>query len=347
MVSCQRSEQKPEMTEEVYFPTNSEWEKIDKSTIGIDDKELKELNAFLVDNNTRAFLILKNGRIVVEEYFGQDLLKSKNFDKNSQWYWASAGKGLTAYTVGLAQEKGFLNINDITSKYLGENWTSLSKSKEDLITIKHQLSMTSGLDSNVPDSHCFAPECLKYKADAGSRWDYHNGPYTLLDKVIASAIRQNFEDFFEANLKNKIGMDGFWRYVDNDHVYFSTPRSFARFGVMMLNNGDWDGKQIMNDKTYFNEMVETSQNRNQAYGYLWWLNGKETGMVPTLQQVFKQSITPNAPKEMYAAMGKNGQLLNIVPSQKLILVRMGDAPGDQIGLTFQQDLWTLLSKMMN
>jgi CubicO group peptidase (beta-lactamase class C family) len=314
----------------------------------ITNEEQKQLRSFLESTNTRAFLLLKDGKIVLEEYFGKDLLTGQNFNKDSYWYWASAGKTLTAFTVGLAQEQGFLDLNQKTSDFLGVGWTAMPKEKEDLVTVKHQLTMTSGMDLELPDPFCFEPQCLQYKADAGTRWDYHNGPYTLLDNVIANATKQNFDTYFNQNLRDKIGMDGFWRYVNNNHVYFSTARSMARFGILMMNNGDWDGEEIMTDKSYFNSMINTSQNLNEAYGYLWWLNGKDTGMVPGVQIVFKRWITPNAPKDMFAAMGKNGQQLNIVPSRNLIVVRMGDSPdASQTGIQFQDDMWAELNKILD
>lgn len=78
-------------------------------------------------------------------------------------------------TIGIAQQEGFLNINDKTSDYLGLHWTALNQDKEALITIKNQLSMTTGLnDANFTSTN---PINLTYLADAGTRWVYHNGPY--------------------------------------------------------------------------------------------------------------------------------------------------------------------------
>lgn len=345
--SCQEVASPSEISES-YFPENGEWETLSPKELDITETERQQLRTFLKNSNTRAFLLLKDGKIVLEEYFGKDLVTGKDFDKNSYWYWASAGKTLTAFTVGLAQEQGYLNINQKTSDFLGEGWTSMSKQQEDKVTIWHQLTMTSGMDIEVNDPFCFEPQCLQYKADAGTRWDYHNGPYTLLDKVIESAVGGSFEDYFNTELRDKTGMDGFWRYVDNYHLYFSTARSMARFGVLMMNNGDWNGKSIMTDKNYLHDMINTSQNLNRAYGYLWWLNGKDSGMVPGVQFVFKRWITPNAPADMYAAMGKYGQQLNMVPSRNLIVVRMGESPdASETGLQFQDDMWAELNKIIN
>ncbi len=329
-----------------YFPETDTWETLSLSQAGFDDSKVENLKKVLQNNNTRAFLLLKDGKIVIEEYFNKDLL-GKDFNQNSTWYWASAGKTLTATTVGIAQENGKLDINETTQKYLGKDFTSLTNEKESLITIRHQLTMTSGLDMEVHDSHCFEPQCLQYKADAGTRWDYHNGSYTLLHEVITNATGTKFEDYFNQNLRDKIGMDGFWQFVQNDHVYFSKPRSMARFGQLILNKGEWNGETIIKDKKYLNDMLNTSQNLNQAYGYLWWLNGKSSGMVPGVQVVFKQSITPSAPAEMVAAMGKNGQLINIIPSKKIVMIRMGEtAETGQIGFEVQREIWDVLSQVV-
>jgi CubicO group peptidase (beta-lactamase class C family) len=87
--------------------------------------------------------------------------------------------------VGIAHQEGLLNINDKSSKFLGNGWTSIPQAKEDLITIKNQLTMTTGLDDNVqPDNDCTSPACLQYKADAGNRCI--NAVY-FVDKVVEAA----------------------------------------------------------------------------------------------------------------------------------------------------------------
>ena len=345
-LSCQKPKKGP-VDGDIIILENGEWGTLPPRELGIAESEIESLKGFLAKNNTRAFLLLKDGKIVLEEYFGKDILSGKPFDANSYWYWASAGKSLTSLTVGLAQERGFLDISQKTSDFLGEGWTSAPREKEALITVKHQLTMTSGLDASQ-NADCWDPGCLKYRADAGTRWDYHNAPYTLLDKVVANATKQSFDDFFNANLRDKIGMDGFWQYVDDNHVYFSTARSMARYGLLMLNNGEWQGETVISDKAFLHDMIHTSQNLNESYGYLWWLNGQNSAMVPGLPIKFNRWITPNAPKDMYAAMGKNGQQLNIVPSKNLVVVRMGEAPDDgQLGLQFQDDLWGVLGKIID
>jgi CubicO group peptidase (beta-lactamase class C family) len=333
----------------LYFPPDagSEWKTISMDSLGWNKAALPDLLDLLEEGGTRAFMVLKDGKIVVEEYWGNDLI-GLPFDKNSTWYWASAGKTLTSFLVGKAQENGLLDINESSSAYLGEGWTTLSQEQEEKIKIIHQLTMTSGLDDSGLQSDCTDPDCLKYKTDPGERWSYHNAPYTLLDGVISGASNQNFDDFFEQNLKDPIGMSGFWSYLDYNHVYFSDARSMARFGLLILNNGDWKENMIMADKSFLENSINSSQDINPSYGYLWWLNGKSKVMFPGLQVPFNRDLTPSAPDDMYAAMGKNGQLLNIVPSQNLIMIRMGDNPNNAlVPVNFQSDIWDLLNIVLN
>ena len=95
-------------------------------------------------------------------------------------------------------------------------------------------------------------------------------------------------------------------------------------------------------------MTHSSQNLNESYGYLTWLNGQSSFMLPQTQFVFPGSINPDAPSDMYAAMGKNGQVLNVVPSDNLIWIRMGDAPGGSgglIGPVFNNNVWQHINEL--
>jgi CubicO group peptidase (beta-lactamase class C family) len=207
--------------------------------------------------------------------------------------------------------------------------------------------MTSGLDDGVTDPFCTLASCLVFKAPAGTRWAYHNAPYTLLDQVVARATGQTFSSYFNTNLRDRIGMDGTWIKQDYNNVYYSTPRSMARFGLLALNQFVWNSTPIVNDPAYCTAMVNTSQDLNKSYGYLWWLNGKGSVMFPGLQTVFPLNLAANAPADMFAAMGKNGQLINVVPSQGLVLVRMGDNPDNAlVPVAFQNEMWARLKDVL-
>lgn len=332
----------PIAEENLYFPPKQStlWETNSPTALGWDTNKETAIKTYLENQNTKAFIILKNGKIINEWYFN-------GFDKNQTWYWASAGKTLTAFTLGQALDKGVLSLSDATSKHLGGGWTSLSPAQEVKITLKHQLSMTTGLDAT--EFTCVTPNCLNYTAEAGTRWAYHNGPYTLLQKVIANATEIEYGTFFTTELKNKIGMDGFWLATeDANNIYFSTARSMARFGLLILNNGKWDTEELLTNKSYFNAMTTTSQPWNLAYGYLWWLNGKENYMLPGNETLYQGSLIPTAPDDLIAALGKNDQKIYVVPSQNLVVIRLGEAANaENFTLsTFDTDIWKLLSEYM-
>jgi CubicO group peptidase (beta-lactamase class C family) len=111
--------------------------------------------------------------------------------------------------------------------------------------------------------------------------------------------------------------------------------------LLIQGNGAWNGTQLINS-TYFNEMVNTSQDLNKSYGYLWWLNGKPSFMVPTSQIVFPGSYAPDAPADMFAGLGKNSQIMSIAPSRGLVVIRMGDVPSSPdsgVPFLFCNQIW--------
>lgn len=330
---------------ELYFPPigNESWERTDPATLGWDTGKIPELLQLLEAGNSRAFIVLKDGKIVLEHYWGKDLLSIQDFDATKNWYWASAAKTLKAFTVGQAEEQGLLNISDKTSDYLGEGWTSMPSDKESKITIWNQLTMTSGLETLVLGPGTLTPEKLRYKADAGERWAYHNPPYTLLTQVMEAATSSSYNDYFDSNLKDKIGMDGFWIWSNDNHLYLSTPRAMARFGNLILNKGKWEDDQLLN-VNFVDQMITTSQDINLSYGYLWWLNGKASHMLPGFQIVFPGSPTPSAPADMFSAIGADGQYLCVVPSLNLVVVRMGENPDNSVvPVAFLEEIWTKLN----
>lgn len=326
----------------LYFPplTGNAWDTVEPESLGWCEEEIPGLLDYLQEKNSRAFIVLKDGKIAIEKYFG-------TFTRDSSWYWASAGKSLTAFLTGLALQDGKLSLDDPSSRYLGKGWTSCSETNENKISIRHQLTMTTGLDDRSQDPDCTDPGCLKCLADPGTRWAYHNAPYTLLDGVLEGATGQNLNLFVNTRLSRNTGINGLYLKLGYNNVFFSKPRSMARFGLLMLNRGNWDGNQILKNEAYYQQMITSSQDLNKSYGYLWWLNGKESFMVPGVQFVFKGAMVPNAPADMYSALGKNGQILNIVPSQRLIVVRMGDDPGTgAVPVTLVDTLWQRLNKVL-
>jgi CubicO group peptidase (beta-lactamase class C family) len=323
----------PTPIETHYFPpqTGDVWETKSIADLGWKQTAVQPLLDYLALKNSKGFIILVNGRIVLEKYFN-------GHSASTPWYWASAGKTLTTTITGIAQHEGLININNKVSDYIGTGWTSMPLVKENLITNKHLLTMTSGIE-DITNGDDVTPAKLTYKADAGTRWAYHN-VYVKLQDVIAKASGQTWTNYFNTKLRDKIGMTGNWIQIDNNSVYRSTTRSMARFGLLMLNKGKWDNTTILNE-TFFNDATNTSQNINLSYGYLWWLNGKSSYKLPQSQFKFNGSIVPSGPNDMFMALGKNDQKIYVIPSKKMVVIRMGEAADDvNLALSdFDETLW--------
>lgn len=331
--------------EQMYFPPNdgsTTWTTKSIADLGWNQSAVQPLLDYLQLKNSKSFMILVNGRIVMENYFN-------GHASTTLWKWNSAGKTLTSTVTGIAEQEGFINTNNKVSDYIGTGWTSAPLAKENLITCKNLLSMNSGLDDTLGDD--VSPSNLQYITDAGNRWAYHN-VYVKLQDVVEQATGQSWNNYFNTKLRDKIGMSpsGLWYTATGANfglkIYFSNTRSMARFGLLALNNGKWNGTQIVNS-AFLNQATSTSQNINLSYGYLWWLNGKTSYHLPQTQFQFNGNLIATAPNDMYCALGKDDQKIYVIPSKKMVVIRMGDAAdSENLALSnFDETLWTKISAL--
>ena len=116
--------------------TGDTWATVDPLELGWCPERIDTLVHFAEANNSKSLIILKDGRIALERYFG-------NYTRESVWYWASAGKRLAAFLVGAAQEDEYLGIQDSTAVYQGRGWTSCTPEEENRIRVIHQVTMTT------------------------------------------------------------------------------------------------------------------------------------------------------------------------------------------------------------
>jgi CubicO group peptidase (beta-lactamase class C family) len=111
----------------------------------------------------------------------------------------------------------------------------------------------------------------------------------------------------------------------NNLGFTTTARDLARFGLLMLARGNWDGKNVLADKDFLRAATSPSQKLNPSYGYLWWLNGgpfllRGAGTRKTGR------LLPAGPRDMFAAQGKLNRRLYVLPGQQLVITRLGDQP---------------------
>lgn len=347
IVGCSKSSDDQQQTskeQDLYFPPlhSEEWKTSTIEELGWDSGSELALYNFLESNQTDAFILLKDGKIVIEQYF-------RDFTANKNHSWNSAAKTLTAFTVGIAQKEGLLSLEKTSSDYLGIGWSSLEPEQEEMITVKNHLSMTTGLDYTVENNFCTDKECLLYKNDPNTFWYYHNATYTLLDNIISAAVNKDFKDYFNNKVRDKIGMQGSWIKTGYLNLFFSNARSMARFGLLNLNKGIWNDTKILDDPAYFEAMTTISQNLNKSYGYLWWLNGKSSYKLPGTEDLYTGKLIPDAPDDLIAGLGAFDQKLYVVPSKGLVIVRLGDSANEEeLGPTsFDTELWQKINDVIN
>ncbi|MBI2760616.1 MAG: serine hydrolase [Chloroflexi bacterium] len=318
-----------------YFPpvAGDEWETVTPADAGWDAGRLEEALTFAAERNSTAMVIVWGGRIMAERYW-------RDWDLHRAAAIASCQKSITSVLAGIAQEDGALRIGDRVTDYLGAGWCDAPPEAENRITVRHLLTMTSGLNDR-----------LRYIADAGSTWYYNTPAYYRTKAVIEKAAGMSMNDYTRAKLWSRIGMqDSLW-FGDllgptPAQQYRASARDMARFGLMILAGGSWAGQDIIADKTYLADALSTSQDRNPAYGYLWWLNGKERFLLPgPASRGGDGSFIPDAPADMVCALGAGDKKIYVVPSLNLVVARHGDAAGmdrTEAVSSFDNQLWQKL-----
>ena len=310
-----------------------------------------ELFEYLIQNNTSSFLVSEKGEILLEEEFEvqkklepQSLmffnLLRHGFVKNrSQEDVASIQKSFVSILIGIAQQKGLLDINKAVTSYIGK-WTLLTQEKENLITIRNLLTMTSGLDVD-----------FKYDAQPGSKWSYNSRAYSqlvyVLEKISGLQINELSSQwlFDELEMKEtfwkerKKGLTGFPK-DSAKYGLVTTAKDLLKFGEFILNGGEVGTSHVISDIDFFDDTFLKSQNMNEAYGYLWWLNNSKTHMTWE-KNISSGNLFSKAPEETILALGAGGRVLAIVPSEEMVLVRLGSFPNDP---NFYNNLWEYIQR---
>jgi CubicO group peptidase (beta-lactamase class C family) len=334
----------------LYFPpTAGEWEQVAPATAGWNDGRLKLALELAGKTRASGVVILHHGRVLAEQYWEVD--QNTPAGKKAREYGAfvlgrddkghviedvaSVQKSVAAVLVGLAQSKGLLRLDDLVQQHLGKGWSKASAAEEAAITIRHLVTMTSGLKDD-----------LTFEAAAGTRWRYNTTAYSRTVKVVAAAAKKEPNDLTREWLTGRIGMkDSRWierRGANADTAanalgFATTARDLARFGLFILAEGRWNGETVFPDREYMRAMLQPSQQLNPSYGYLWWLNGK-TEVARGSGERVKGPLISTAPADLVAALGAVDRKVYVVPSLGLVVTRLGNSAGP----AFQNEFWKLL-----
>ncbi|MEL6730935.1 MAG: serine hydrolase [Bacteroidota bacterium] len=305
---------------------------------GVDMNRLQVVvdSAFLPNEegnpNTRATLVIHKGKILAEQYAEGVTAKMR------QRGW-SMTKSVTNALIGIAAKKGLI---DIYAPAPVPQWQQDERSQ---ITTDHLLRMSSGLSfTEFYFGRTDATRMLYLKQGAGNyaiesslgetpntTFSYSSGTSNILQVILKNVVgdEKKYLSFPYTELFDKIGMTSTVMEPDASNTYvgssfmFATPRDWARFGLLYLHDGIWNGERILPEGwvEYTNTRTPTSE--TGVYGAQFWKpanNPKEDGM-------FNFFVWPGVPEDTFFAEGFEGQAVVIIPSRATVIVRLGVTHG--------------------
>ena len=274
-------------------------------------------------------LVSRNGEIVAERY-------APGWGPQRPREVASVAKSMVAVLIAMAVEDGAIAGLDQSAADFIPAWRGDARAA---ITVRHLMSMTSGLDDTglalrgVAGDQFAINAAAPLRAPPGTRWAYNTAAYHLLFHLLSRATGKTVEAFAGRRLLSPLGMDhtrwitsqgaGEQGPVTNYYSAASTARDLARFGALVLGEGGWNGRRLISAES-MRVLLAPSQALNPSYGLLWWSNavpGKDAlGRGDNLR-------FPSAPRDTVAALGAGGQAVLVAPSSGLVVVRQGEPPG--------------------
>ncbi len=269
------------------------------------------------DDTTRSLLIVYKNQIIAEKY-------ADGFDKDTKILGWSMAKSIVSTVIGVLDQQGKI---DIHSPAPIEEWKNDERSK---ITINNLLQMNSGLEweedyTKISDvtkmlyldsDMTIAQQKKSLSGEPNKSWNYSSGTSNLLSGIVRKQFdtHQEYLDFWYSDLIDKIGMhsmiletDLAGNYVASSYPW-ATTRDWAKYGLLYLNKGNWNGEQIISEDWV--KYTATPTNTSEGiYGAQFWLNA--------------QGHLPDVPRDMFMADGYQGQRVMIIPSKDLVVVRTG------------------------
>lgn len=270
-----------------------------------------------ISKRTRSVLVIYKDKIIAEKY-------ASGINKNSKILGWSMTKSITATMFGILQKQGKIDV------YKPAPIAEWAKDERAKITINDLLHMNSGLEWEEDYTKiCDATKMLFIAEDMtqsqlqkpaqfkpNSHWNYSSGTSNLLSGILRKQFKthQEYLDFWYSALIDKIGMtsmivetDMAGNYVGSSYSW-ATTRDWAKFGLLYLHKGNWNGEQLF-DENWAKYVATPTNGSNGDYGGHFWLNAG--------------GRYPDAPRDLYSANGYQGQKVFIIPSQDLVIVRMG------------------------
>lgn len=282
--------------------------------------------------DTRAVIVVHDGRIVAEKY-------AKGFNDKTLFLGWSASKSVTGALVGTLVSDGKLALDQPAPV---PEWSRPDDPRH-RITIRNLMNMASGLEftetyepgddatrmlfGHTDMAHYAASKPLI--AEPGTKWSYSSGTTNILSRIVqqqTGGTLASYHRYAQERLFQPAGMtsaifepDASGVFVGSSYLY-ATARDWARFGLLYLNDGMLNGRQILSPEWVAFSRQAFPQAPRGVYAAQFWANAGDgpNGENRPIDQ---------CPKDMYSAMGHNYQVISIVPSRKTVIVRLGWTTG--------------------
>ncbi|MFX1475647.1 MAG: serine hydrolase domain-containing protein [Promethearchaeota archaeon] len=301
-----------------YWPTGG-WLTATPESQGVSSAVLQEIRDYYTAYNwpIDSMLVIRNGYIVYEDY------PSPIYGQNTAHVMYSCTKSVSSALTGIAISLGLYDLDDLVLDFFpGYTFDNLDAWKE-AITVENLLMMRSGIpwdESTYPygdinndvTAMVASPDAVQFVLDKpmesqpGTAWNYNTGASHLLSAIITGESGMSTVAFADQHLFGPLGITTRLWGVDQQgicwggHDLHLRPRDMAKFGFLYLNNGNWDGQQIVPADWVATSTDELTQlSTRQAYGYQWWI---DMGV------------------DSYSARGYQGQYIFVYPDSNLIVV---------------------------
>jgi CubicO group peptidase (beta-lactamase class C family) len=334
----------PAPTSAVPLQTGDGWQTASPAQVGLDARKLDRAAARIRDGtypDVHGLLVVKDGKLVFEEYFSGytwnyagdqfrgDLVE---FDRERRHNLASVTKSFTSALIGLAIDHGHIrSVDDAVFTYFPAYAHILDGAKSRM-TLEHLLTMQSGLEWNEMELPYdderndlirlfLVPDPIEYilakplVAQPGTVWYYNGGNTNLLGEVIRQATGQRMDAFAAEYLFAPLGITDYeWDHINAETIHASgnlqlRPRDMAKFGVLYLNGGEWNGQPIVSQTwVEASTQLHAKPRGGGGYGYQWWLRTYDFGSEEVMT---------------FFAAGWGGQRISVFPSLDMVVVSTG------------------------
>jgi CubicO group peptidase (beta-lactamase class C family) len=328
----------------------SRWEKVPPKSVGLDGTKLQEIAAAARRGKSNCLVVVRNGKLAGEWYF-----RGTHADTEQQVF--SITKSVASTLVGMAVDERKAKLSQAASHWI-RAWRG---TPSDRVSLRNLLSNDSGREWSLVEDYARMVTAqnatatavgLGQSAPPGTVWAYNNSAIQTLEPVLAATLGPNVPAVAKRRLFDPLGMRHSELTTDpSGHALLfqgmrSTCRDLARFGSLMLAQGEWHGRRVVSRQWVRTATGAASTTLNAAYGLLWWLNRRGVLASPydatsramvTTGQVSTGRKVPGAPADMFWALGRGNQVLQIDPGSKTVVVRLGTDEAQPVPPTFSHD----------